>query len=190
SWQSDVNRTRIPQSVEGIVKSDNGIRLTDIPIKDGAGNLIESAVPHVSIVKDGNYTAESFHSGPEREVDTLAQIDDNLRNNPLAGFVIEGQSPYGSMTNKSRERLLARAIRCGMPVVRVGRGNNEGFSSGGGGFIGGSNLTSTKARLLLIACLMRFGALPPAADPDNPTDAETAALNEKIADYQRVFETH
>lgn len=190
SWQSDVNRTRIPNSVRGVRRLGNEITQVDIEIKDGAGNLVESAVPHVSIVKDGNYTAESFNSGPEREVDTLAQIDDNLQNNPLSGFVIEGQSPYGSMTNKAREGLLSRAIRSGMPVARVGRGNNEGFSSGGGGFIGGSNLTSTKARLLLIACLMRFGALPPAADPDNPTEAETAALDSKIAEYQQVFDTH
>ena len=190
SWQSDVNRSRIPGSVHGVFRVGNGITQTDVEVKNSTGELVESAVPHVSIVKDGNYTAESFHSGPEREIDTLAQIDDNLQNNPLSGFVIEGQSPYGSMTNKPRERLLARAIRCGMPVVRVGRGNNEGFSSGGGGFIGGSNLTATKARLLLIACLMRFGTLPPAADPDNPTDAETAAINESVARYQQVFDTH
>jgi hypothetical protein len=36
-----------------------------------------------------------------------------------------------------------------------------------------SNLTATKAQLLLMACLMKFGALPPAANPDQPT-AEAA----------------
>ena len=190
TWQSAVNRTQIPETVDGITQEGTQIITTEVRVKDGDGNLVESAVPHVSIVKDGNYTAESFDSGPEREIDTLAQIEDNLANNPLAGFVIEGQSPYGSMTNKPREGLLARAIRCGMPVVRVGRGNNEGFSSGGGGFIGGSNLTSTKARLLLIACLMRFGAIPPARDPDNPTEEEAKAIDAKVADYQKVFDTH
>ena len=193
SWQSDVNRTRIPYSVPGVVGSsatNDGISFIDVAVKDNAGNLNEAAVPHVSIVKDGNYTAESSTSGPEREVDTLAQIADNLRHNPLAGFVIEGQSPYGSMTNKARERLLAQAAYSGMPVVRVGRGNNEGFSAGGGCYLGGSNLTSTKARLLLIACLLKFGALPPAADPANPTEAETVALKIKLTDYQQVFDTH
>ena len=57
-------------------------------------------------------------------------------------------------------------------------------------FIGGSNLTSTKARLLLMACLMRFGSLPPAADPDQPTKAELDAIRAKLADYQAVFDTH
>jgi L-asparaginase len=112
SWQSDVNRTQIPNSVKGVKGSSaigSEIKLIDISVKDDAGNLIESAVPHVAIVKDGNYSAESNDSDPEREVDVLAQIKDNLRYTPLAGFVIEGQSPYGSMTNKGRERLLARA---------------------------------------------------------------------------------
>jgi L-asparaginase len=57
-------------------------------------------------------------------------------------------------------------------------------------FIGGSNLTATKARLLLMACLLKFGALPPAADPDNPTSAESAEIGEKVVEYQAVFNTH
>jgi hypothetical protein len=77
-----------------------------------------------------------------------------------------------------------------MPVVSVGRGNNDGFTPGRDLFIGGSNLTATKARLLLMACLMRFGGLPPAADPQRPTDAELAAIRAKLAEYQAVFFTH
>ena len=49
---------------------------------------------------------------------------------------------------------------------------------------------ATKARLLLMACLMKFGSLPPATDPDYPTSAEAAAIGEKIALYQAVFDTH
>jgi hypothetical protein len=57
-------------------------------------------------------------------------------------------------------------------------------------FIGGSNLTATKARLSLMACLMKFGALPPAANPDHPTSEELAAICEKVCAYQGVFNTH
>jgi L-asparaginase len=57
-------------------------------------------------------------------------------------------------------------------------------------FIGGSNLTATKARLLLMACLMKFGSLPPAADADHPTAAEAAVIRDRVAVYQRVFDTH
>jgi L-asparaginase len=77
-----------------------------------------------------------------------------------------------------------------MPVVRVGRGNNDGFVPPRDRLIGGRNLTATKARLLLLACLMRFGALPPASDPDRPTPAEIAAIRDKLAAYQAVFDTH
>jgi L-asparaginase len=37
---------------------------------------------------------------------------------------------------------------------------------------------------------MRFGCLPPAADPDQPTAEEAAAVREKVARYQRIFDTH
>jgi hypothetical protein len=37
--------------------------------------------------------------------------------------------------------------------VLSGRGNTEGFSASSGPFIGASNLSSTKARLLLMATL-------------------------------------
>jgi hypothetical protein len=74
--------------------------------------------------------------------------------------------------------LLKTAVQRGMPVAIVGRGNNEGFTAPQGVFVGGRNLTSTKARLLLMACLMRFGP-PPASDPQK-----------LLAQYQAVFDTH
>jgi len=87
--------------------------------------------------------------------------------------------------------LMLRVVHSGLPVVRVGRGNTEGFVAlNDPSFIGGSNLTATKARLLLMACLMKFGSLPPTADPDHPTSAEAAAIRERIAAYQRIFDTH
>ena len=86
---------------------------------------------------------------------------------------------------------MLRAVHSGLPVVRVGRGNTEGFVPlHDPDFIGGSNLTATKARLLLMACLMKLGSLPPAADPDHPTSAEAAAVRDKVGAYQTIFDTH
>jgi L-asparaginase len=114
-----------------------------------------------------------------------------LKSAPLAGFVVEGLTPYGRNVSNARHRLMLRAIHSGLPVVRVGRGNTAGFVPlHDPSFIGGSNLTATKARLLLMACLMRFGSLPPAAEPDHPTPEETAAVRKKVAAYQAVFDTH
>ena len=56
--------------------------------------------------------------------------------------------------------------------------------------IEGNNLIATKARLLLTAAIMKYGSLPPAADPLNPTEAEKDAIRKKIALYQEIFNTH
>jgi L-asparaginase len=114
-----------------------------------------------------------------------------LKTAPLSGFVVEGLTPYGRTVSVARHRLMLRAAHSGIPVVRAGRGNTEGFVPlDNPAFIGGSNLTATKARLLLMACLMKFGALPPAANPDQPTAEETAAVCKKVAEYQAAFNTH
>src|SRR5262249_60503427 len=89
-----------------------------------------------------------------------------LKSVPLAGFVIEGFTPYGRPASAARHRLMLRAVYSGLPVVRVGRGNTEGFVPlHDPDFIGGSNLTATKGRLLLVAWLMKFGRLPAATEP-------------------------
>jgi hypothetical protein len=79
----------------------------------------------------------------------------------------------------------------GMPVVKVGRGNAEGLVPKNSElFISGDNLTATKARVLLMACLLRFGALPPTADPTDPKPDELAAVKARVAEYQALFDTH
>ena len=56
--------------------------------------------------------------------------------------------------------------------------------------IGGSNLTANKARILLMACLMKLGSLPPAKDPEAPTPYEVKAVKAKVAQFQAIFDTH
>ena len=105
--------------------------------------------------------------------------------------VAEGAAPYGSTVNSISD-ALKRASLCGMPVVKVGRGNAEGFTPRRPNdlAIAGSNLTATKARVLLMACLMKLGCLPPAADTDHPTRTELDAIQAKLAEYQKIFDTH
>ena len=190
SYDSAVNLTRLPDAVEGSLIRDGRRETVRIAVKDRDGSLRGAAIPRVSIVKDGNYHADNAEPDPAREADLNALIADHLANAPLAGFVVEGQSPYGSMTAPDRNRLMQRAAFSGMPVARVGRGNNDGFTAGTEIFIGGGNLTATKARLLLMACMLRFGAMPAAADPDAPTSVEREALAARVAEYQEVFRTH
>ena len=110
---SDVNRTRLPDSVIGYLKSGNGFTPVKVAIKDSDGRLLETAIPKVHILKEGNYTPESVDAGPDREIDMLALMDDNFSHSPLAGFVIEGQAPYGTMTNSVRNALAVKASYCG-----------------------------------------------------------------------------
>ena len=190
SYDSAVNMTRLPNEVNGSIMRNGRRETVVVGVKDESGSLRGAAIPRVSIVKDGNYHADRANADPGDEADLNAAMADHLANAPLAGFVVEGQSPYGSMTAPARHRLMQRAAFSGMPVARVGRGNNDGFTAGTDIFVGGGNLTATKARLLLMACMLKFGAMPAAADPDSPTAGERDALAAKVAEYQEVFGTH
>jgi len=181
----------LPSSVMGVKGAEGTILPVPVPVKDAAGDLLASAIPQVYVYKTGRYLPDEPFTSPEAEVDIMARIERNLQLAPLAGFVGEGGAPFGGMT-RSVDGALERAVFSGMPVVKVGRGNAEGMVpiNPGTVFISGSNLTASKARLLLMACLMKFGALPPAANPACPTAEERKAVQAKVAEYQEVFSTH
>jgi L-asparaginase len=190
TWRSQVNNSQLPSEVRGVRQEGSHIETVPVAIKEPDGRLLDTAIPKVAITKDASYWDDGSPN-PEAEVDLIAMIGYMLKSAPLAGFVVEGFTPYGRSASSARHQLMLRAVHSGVPVVRVGRGNTEGFVPlDNPAFIGGSNLTATKARLLLMACLMKFGALPPAANPDQPTAEETAAVREKVAKYQAVFNTH
>jgi len=190
TYQSQVNIARLPAKVLGVSRAGDKVAMIPVAIKNEAGELLGSAIPKVAIVKDANYSAERINDDLDDGVDLLALISRNLERHPLSGFVLEGHAPFGTITSATRTRILKAAVYSGIPVAIVGRGNNEGFTAPQGAFIGGRNLTATKARLLLMACLMRFGSPPPAADPRDPTEEEAKAVKQALAEYQSVFDTH
>lgn len=187
TYNSAVKLTQLPRSVQGIAASG----LIDIAIKDANGLLRSTAIPKVTITKHARYLPEDPSGDAQGEVDILARIENNLRHAPLAGFVAEGSAPFGAMSN-SVDAALKRATFSGMPVVKVGRGNASGFVDPTRDplAIAGNNLTATKARLLLMASLMKLGCLPRAADPTRPTAAETDATKARLKQYQAIFDTH
>ena len=191
TWRSEVNLTSLPSQVTGVRREASRIVKIPVAIKGADGALLDTAIPKVAIAKDASYWDDDNPPDPEAEADLVAMIGHMLKSAPLAGFVVEGFTPYGRPASTARHRLMLRAVYSGLPVVRVGRGNTEGFVPlHDPYFIGGSNLTATKARLLLMACLMKFGSLPPAADPDHPTSAEAAAIGKRVALYQAIFDSH
>ncbi len=191
TYNSAVNLNQLPREVQGARGQGSKVGEIAVQIKDAQGDLLGTAIPKVTIVKHARYLPEDTSGDAGGEVDILARIEKNLRDAPLAGFVAEGSAPFGAMSN-AVDAALKHATYSGMPVVKVGRGNAGGFVDPTRDplAIAGSNLTATKARLLLMACLMKFGSLPPAADPAHPTAAETEATKAKLKEYQAIFDTH
>lgn len=105
--------------------------------------------------------------------------------------MLEGSSPYG-LAAMSQHRALEIATFSGMPVARVGRADPGGRVPSGWDdlTIAGSNLDTNKARLLLMASMLKLGRLPKARDPRNPTKAERAATVAAVARFQEIFESH
>lgn len=190
TWTSDVNLTRLPDTVLGVRGGEGMVETQTVQVKDAAGFLVPEAMPKVTLAKYARYQPLTVEDGLEPDVEIMARVQENLHSVPLAGFVGEGASPYGSM-NRATDAAMRYATFSGMPIARVGRGATGGIASKMElTAIAGNNLTSTKARILLMACLLRFGALPPAKDPMNPTPDEVAAVAAKVAQYQEVFDTH
>ena len=187
---SEVNTTRLPAVVQAATTTPDGIRMIDVPIKDADGRITEDAIPSVSIVKEGGYFDEGVDLGADDLPIMQAVLDQKLSLGRLGGIVIEGLVPYGRLPSKASEALLQRAVFSGIPVARVGRGTPEGFADPTPFTIAASNLTAIKARLLLMASMMRLGGLPLAADPTHPTREERAATIEAVAAYQEIFLTH
>lgn len=187
---SEVNITRLPREVMGMGKIGDDIGRIPVAIKDSEGYLVATAIPKVAIVKDSSYAEDDFEGDPAQEVDVIALMDAMYRVSPLSGFVLEGLNPYGKPASSSKARILARAVYSGFPVVIVGRGNTEGFPVRAAPYIAGSNLTATKARMLLMLCLMKFGTMPMALNPSAPSQAEKEATRRAIKLFQDVFDTH
>src|SRR5207244_1543211 len=60
SYLSEVNISRLPARAAGVRHDAGGLAMVEVPIKDATGNLLESAIPKVAIVKDGSYHADDF----------------------------------------------------------------------------------------------------------------------------------
>jgi L-asparaginase len=96
-YLSEVNTSRLP--------GRDGMETVEIAIKGPEGEILPNAIPSVSIVKDGGYCGEEFGEDPALEPDLAFLVEHKLSLGRLAGFVIEGQVPYGSMTSQARQNI-------------------------------------------------------------------------------------
>jgi hypothetical protein len=191
TWKSQVNLRNLPDSVNGVLASGGVLNKTSVRIKDSSGLLVGGAMPRVSVVKMSHFSQDTSSQMAEPAAEILLQVAEKLISSPLAGFVAEGESPYGNMTTE-QTKALEIAVYSGMPVVSVGRGNAGGPTAlrPYNVFIEGNNLAAPKARLLLMACMMKFGSMPTARNPESPSHSERLAVQDLISKYQEIFDTH
>ncbi len=195
---SKVNLSNLPTHVE-FLNAAGDTNPTTIPVKNPDGTLRAESIPRVHIVKYGAYSDGDDSQDPDQEVDIMARLnkglEDQQNDNPalpkLHGFVLEGTSPY-AMGSTSQINALHLAAFNGLPTVRTGRADPGGRvpSDWDDLTIAGSNLDTNKARLLLMATMLKLGRLPKAKDPRNPNRNERSAVAAKIAEFQEIFETH
>lgn len=190
TWKSEVRLTQLPKTIEGQIKRNNQFEKVTVTIKNSAGELLPTAIPKVSLLKGDSWYDDDGGPNPTNEKGIRANIE-QLLEYPLAGLVGEGTAPYSSMS-ASQDRALEKAALNGLPVVKTARGDASGLVrvNPNNLFIEGNNLTTTKARYLLAAAIMKLGPLPRAANPDSPTPQELEKIKAKISLYQTIFQTH
>jgi hypothetical protein len=190
TYVSELKITTLPRSVKAVKKGPRGIETVEVEIKDASGKLLPDAIPVVTIATDGGYSGMAYGHDTAPEIDLIASIEHKLGLGLLTGFVIQGLVPYGRTPSHTRAKLMLKAVFSGIPVAMVGRGAPAGFADPTDFQIAATNLTANKARFLLMACLLKFGSLPAAKDPDHPTREELSAIRKAVAAYQAVFNTH
>lgn len=188
---SMVRLSQWPASVPGLQRGANGqLGVIAVAPKDSSGALRAEAVPAVELLDFNDWMTTTTGPAGSAEAYVESAVARAVAESPLAGLV--AASVQGGHFDAAEVAALGRAALRGVPVVKVFRGMGAGFvyPDPDNLLIEGSNLTNSKARVLLLACLLRFGMLPPAADPAHPTEPELAAVRAKLAEYQRVFDTH
>lgn len=189
---SSVRYAEIPTSVPGIMRTSDGhFAPTKVTVKDDAGHLRGESIPEVELL-DFNSWMTSNPPGTSDPVNTRVEsaLVRCCKESPLTGLVCE--APLAGHFDRHDALALDQAAMTGAVLVKVSRGN-PGAMLGEvpeNLMIEGSNLNANKARVLLMAALLRYGSPPPAKDPANPSDAEKAAVRAHLAKIQAVFNTH
>jgi L-asparaginase len=189
---SEVRYSAIPQAVPGLHRAANGrIEQVQVAVKDAAGHLRGESIPEVELLDFNSWMTSNPPGAPDPVVPRVeSAMARCLAEAPLCGLVAE--APTSGHFDRHDALMIDQAALSGFVVVKVSRGTPGTFmgASADNLFIEGSNLNASKARVLLLACLLRFGCPPPAVDPTHPTEAEKAAVRNHLAKIQAVFDTH
>jgi hypothetical protein len=189
---SEVRYSAIPETVPGLHLAAGGrVEQIQVAVKDATGHLRGEAIPEVELLDFNSWMTSNPPGTPDPVVPRVeSAIARCLGEAPLCGLVAE--APTSGHFDRHDALIIDQAALSGFVVVKVSRGTPGTFMGAveGNLFVEGSNLNANKARVLLMACLLRFGCPPPAADPAHPTVAEKAAVQSHLARIQEVFDTH
>jgi len=189
---SEVRYSAIPKTVPGLRRAANGrIEQAPVAVKDEAGLLRGDAIPEVELLDFNSWMTSNPPGTPDPVVPRVeSAITRCLGEAPLCGLVAE--APTSGHFDRHDALMLDQAALSGFVIVKVSRGTPGAFMGAveENLLVEGSNLNANKARVLLMACLLRFGCPPPAADPAHPTEAEKTAVRNHLAKIQEVFNSH
>jgi hypothetical protein len=189
---SEVRYSMLPPSVPGLRRGAGG-NIEPVPVvtRDDSGHLLGAMIPEVELLDFNSWMTSNPPGAPDPVGPRIdSAITRCLGESPLGGLVCV--APLAGHFDRHDALTLDRAAMSGFVVVKVSRGN-PGSRLGAVSenvTIEGSNLNANKARVLLMACLLRYGASPPAKDPVHPTQPELDAVRTHLAKIQAVFDTH
>jgi hypothetical protein len=175
----------LPASVSGLLRRGRNVQTQAVALKNKAGKVRPEALPAVAVLHGVAWSPDDAAREGAGEMEILICAARLLDQRSLAGIVGVGNR-NGSFI-PAAEVALQRIASMGLPVVRLARGNST-LTDTDNLFIEGGELTPHQAKELLATCLLRHGALPPAADTLKPTAQELAAIKSKLALYQQEFD--
>jgi len=114
------NITKLPASAKAVragAKASSAWRST---IKDANGQAHRQRHPVGVDRQDGGYAAEDFSAIPRGRVDLIALVDTKLKLGRLAGFVLEGLTPFTAPCRRTSGRRSCSTQSQRLPVARVG----------------------------------------------------------------------
>lgn len=180
----DLRADSLPSQVDGLMRRGSAVRTISVTLKNRSGALRDEARPAVAILESAAWSPEDAPRDGASAFEVLMCAARLLDRNALAGIVGVGNRSGAFLP--SAEQAFRRVVPMGIPVVRLAR-DPRAAGMAGELFIEGGTLSPEEARRVLAECLLRHGALPPAADPLNPTPSEIAAIKHKLAIYQAEF---
>lgn len=175
----------LPRAVSAIACEGSTTQAVKLQLKDRRGTWLNAEKPGIARLEGVAWSPDDPARDGAGEFEVLLSTARLLKAHALAGFVTVGNSHGALLPNT--ELALRRVVHMGLPVVRLAR-EGRVDPSRADLFVAAGSLAPADAERILANCLLRYGALPPAADPARPTRAETAAIRAHLELFQSAFD--